>query len=171
MKKQFIETGKIVCPFGVKGEVKVYPWSDTPEEVAALRRIYIKGGEKEYRVLSGRVHKDMVLLSLEGVGTVEDAEKLRNYVVYLKREDKPLKPGQYFYVDLIGMDVVDADNGTVYGTLSEITKGGSGEIYTVKMPSGREFMLPVIKETVIETDLDKNVMKIRPLKGLIEDED
>lgn len=168
--KQFIETGKIVSTFGIKGEVKIYPWSDSAKSVAALKRLYIKGG-KEVFAANSRVHGDMVVSKLEGIDTVEAAEKLRGFVVYLNRDDVKLPKGVYFYTDLIGMDVTDADSGVVYGKLSEIFKGGSGEIYTVKRENGKEFMIPVIPETIVGTDVDKGVMKVRLLKGLIEDED
>ncbi len=168
--KQFIETGKIVAPFGIKGEVKIYPWSDTPEDLATLSRLYIKGGSQLMVVESAKVHKGMVIAKFQGISTVEEAEKLRNFVVYLNREDISLPKGVYFYTDLIGISVIDADSGEEYGKLSDILKGGSGEIYTIKRDNGKEFMLPVIPETIISTDIDKGILKVRLLKGLLDDE-
>ena len=169
--KKFIETGKIVAPFGIKGEVKIYPWSDSPEDLTNLSRLYVKGGSICFQIESSKVHKNMVIAKLSGVNTVEDAEKLREYVVYLNREDISLPKGVYFNTDLLGIKVIDADSEREYGVLSDIFKGGSGEIYTIKMENGKEFMLPVIPETVISTDIENGILKIRLLKGLLDDED
>ncbi len=171
IKNKFIETGKIVAPFGIRGEVKIYPWSDSPEKLAELKRLYIKGGSVELSV-SSRVHGgNMVVSKIDGVNTVEDAEKLRNFVVYLNREDFPLPKGVYFHKDLIGIKVIDADNGKVYGVLCEIFSNGAGEVYTIKAENGKEYMIPVIPEVIVSTDIDNEIMKIHPLKGIFDDED
>lgn len=169
-KNQFIETGKIVAPFGIKGEVKIYPWSDSPEAVAKLKRLYIRGGREELTV-SSRVHGSMVVSKIEGVETVDAAEKLRNHIVYLNRKDFPLPKGVYFYKDLLGLTVCDADSGRIYGVLSDIFTTGAGEIYTVKDDAGKEYMFPVIPEIIISTDIQNGKMEIRPLKGIFDDED
>ena len=171
MKNQFIETGKIVAPFGIKGEVKIYPWSDSPEAVAKLKKLYIRGGSEMLSV-SSRVHGgNMVVSKIEGVNTVEEAEKLRNYVVYLDRNDFPLPKGCYFHKDLLGLSVIDADSDRVYGILSDIFSTGAGEIYTIKAENGKEYMIPVIPDVIVKTDLEGGVLKIRALKGIFDDED
>lgn len=168
--KQFIETGKITAPFGIKGEVKVYPWSDSPEDITALSRLYVKGGSVEYAIERAYEHKGMVNVKLRGVDTVEDAEKLRNFVVYLNRDDKPLPEGVFFYADLLGLDIVNNDTGETVGTLSDITDNGASEIYTVKTPE-YEFMMPVTPETLIKTDIENGKIFVHLLKGLLPDED
>ena len=82
-----------------------------------------------------------------------------------------LEEGEYFIQDLIGLEVVDADTGESYGKLSDVSQTGANDVYHISKPGEKEKYIPAIKQVVIETDVDGGVMKIRPLKGLFDDED
>ena len=109
MKKKFLEIGKIVTTHGVVGEVKVYPWCDTPDFLTGFSTLYFHKGKDPVLVQQARVHKNMVLLKLQGTDTLEAAQALRNQILYADRADMPLEEGEYFIQDLIGLTVVDAD--------------------------------------------------------------
>ena len=111
MKKKFLEIGKIVTTHGVMGEVKVYPWCDTPDFLTGFSTLYFHKGKDPVAVQQARVHKNMVLLKLQGTDTLEAAQALRNQILYADRADMPLEEGEYFIQDLIGLTVVDADTG------------------------------------------------------------
>jgi len=117
--KEFLECGKIVSTHGVRGEVKAEVWMDSPEEMTALKTLYLDGGKTPLTVKGARVHKNMVLLTLAGVETPEAGSALRQKVLFARREDIPLEKGQYFLQDLLGCEVKDADTGKEYGKLCE----------------------------------------------------
>lgn len=128
MKKKFLEIGKIVTTHGVVGEVKVYPWCDTPDFLTGFSTLYFHKGKDPVLVQQARVHKNMVLLKLQGTDTLEAAQALRNQILYADRADMPLEEGEYFIQDLIGLTVVDADTGEEYGTLSDVSDRGKRRI-------------------------------------------
>ena len=109
MKQQYLEAGQIVSAHGLRGEVKVYPWADSPAFLTGLPRVYLGG--QAYAVEHGRVQKSCALLKLQGVDTVEEAQRLRGKTVLVNREDVPLAPGTYFIADLIGLRVLAGGRG------------------------------------------------------------
>ena len=171
MKKQYLECGKIVTTHGVTGEIKVQPWCNTPEELAEIATLYLDGGKTSLEVQRSRVHKNMTLLKLKGVDSIEQAQTLRGKILWANRNDIPLEEGENFIQDLIGMTVVDADDGHTYGTLSDVSETGANDVYHITFPDGTIRLAPGIPQVVISTDIDSGVMRIRPLKGLFDDED
>jgi 16S rRNA processing protein RimM len=169
MKKQFLEVGKIVGTHGVRGELRVNPWSDTPDFLSAFKTLYFNEGAEKIKVKC-RPHKNIVLMTAEGVNTVEDAEKLRGKILYINRDDVKLPEGKNFVQDLIGCKVVDADNKSEYGVIKDVFKTGANDVYTVKN-GDKEYLVPVIDSVVIEKNVDEGYVLIRPMKGLFDDED
>lgn len=115
--KQYLEIGKIVSVFGIKGEVKVEPWCDTPQLLCQFDILYYKSGTP-VKIERARVHKNQVLLKIEGVDTPEEGVKLRGRVLYMDRADVELPEGVYFQQDLIGLEVSDSGTGEVPTALS-----------------------------------------------------
>ncbi|PWM25115.1 MAG: 16S rRNA processing protein RimM [Oscillospiraceae bacterium] len=171
MRKPFLECGKIVSTHGIAGEVRVQPWCDSPQDLEGIRTLYFDRGATPVGVLRARAHKNVVLLKLEGVDTVEAAQALRGRVLWAAREDIPLEEGEYFVQDLLGMEVFDADTGRKYGVLTDVSETGANDVYHITFPDGAVRLIPVIDEVVLSTDPDQNRMEIRPLKGLFDDED
>ncbi|MEG2144837.1 MAG: ribosome maturation factor RimM [Oscillospiraceae bacterium] len=172
MKKQFLECGKIVSTHGIKGEVKINPWCDSPEDLLSLTHIYFdQGGVEKLQVLGVRTHGNMVLMQLLGINTPEDGAALRNKTIYLNRDELELKEGEYFISDLLGLKVLDVDTGEEYGTLSDVSQTGANDVYHITFKDKIERLIPVIPQVVIETAVDEGFIKIRPLKGLFDDED
>lgn len=171
MKKQFLECGKIVTTHGVLGEVKVQPWCDTPEELTQIAALYLDGGKSSLEIERGRVHKNMALLKLKGVDSIEQAQPLRGKILWAHRDDIPLGEGQYFIQDLIGLTVIDADDGHAYGILTDVTETGANDVYHITFPDGGVRLAPVIEQVIVSTDIDAGILQIRPLKGLFDDED
>lgn len=170
MKKQFLEVGRIVGTHGIRGELRVDPWCDSPDFLSGFKKLYFDEGKTSLKS-KARPHKNIVLLRLEGVETIDDAEKLRGKVLYIDRDDARLPEGKNFVQDLIGCRVVDADDASKeYGEIADVFKTGANDVYTVKNPSG-EFLVPVIDEVVVEKDIDGGVVRIRSMKGLFGDED
>lgn len=171
-RKRFLETGKIVATQGLRGEVRVQPWCDSPDFLLQFGGFFLDGEGKNYRkVTDARVHKHMAVLKFEGAETVEDAMALLRRVLYIDRKTVDLPEGSYFEQDLIGMDVVDAGDGHAYGKLTEVLRTGANDVYTVTDAAGKEVLIPAIPDVVREVDTDAGVMHITPLKGLFDDAD
>ena len=169
MKKEYLEIGKIVNIHGLRGDVKVMPWCDDPELLCEFDSLYIDKDKKEIAVEEARVFKNTVIMRFEGTATPEAAEKLRNKILYIHRDDLELEEGVYFIQDLIGMQVVDADNGKVYGILKDVSQTGANDVYEVFDEENKKtYWIPAIPDVIIETDVDGGVMKIRPLEGLLD---
>ncbi len=167
MKKEYLEAGKIVNIHGIKGEVKVMPYCDSPELFCEFDRFFLGKAHTEIGVERSRVQKNMVIAKLAGVDTPEAAEKLRNKMLYMHREDLELDEDTFFIQDLIGIEVKDADTDAVYGEIIDVMQTGANDVYVVK-GDDREYLVPAIPEVVISTDIDSNIMIIRPLDGLFD---
>jgi 16S rRNA processing protein RimM len=170
MLKQFLEAGKIVGTHGIKGELRVDPWCDSPAFLAQFKTLYFNEGADKIKV-SSRPHKNIVLMKLKGVETIEQAELLRGKVIYINRKDVKLPKGKNFVQDLMGCKVVDIDNDTEYGTVVDVFKTGANDVYSVKSSEDKTYLIPAIDSVVIEKNVEKGVILIRPMKGLFDDED
>ena len=167
MKKEFLEAGKIVNTHGIRGEVKIMPYTDSPELLAEFDRLFLGKAHTEVIIERSRVFKNTVIAKIEGVDTPEEAEKLRNKLLYMHRDDLELDENTYFIQDLIGMEVRDADSGQVYGKIADVMQTGANDVYVVK-GDDREYLVPAIGDVVVSTDIDADIMTIRPLEGLFD---
>ncbi len=165
--QKLIETGKIVSVFGIKGEVKVQPWCDDPQLLCELGTLYYKSGTP-VEIEHARVSKNIVVMKIKGVDTANDANKLRNRVLYLDRDDVELEEGSYFIQDLIGLTVKDTETDREYGTITDVSQTGANDVYHIKAPDGKMYYIPAIKDVVKSTDIEGGVMLIKVLEGLFE---
>lgn len=166
--EELLETGKIVAIHALKGEVRVQPWCDSPEFLAEFEELYLDGEWVE--IENARVQKTMVIMKIAGVDTPEAAQKLVGKILYLSRDQVELEEGTYFITDLIGMQVIDADDPThVYGVLTEVSNTGANDIYHIKFPDGKTRYVPAIPQVIDAVDVEGKVMTIRPLEGLFDD--
>lgn len=171
MKKEYLETGKIVGTHGVKGTVRVQPWCDSGEFLKQFKYIYTdKNGENKIAVSSVQPHGNIVLMNLKGVDSIEKAEALRNKVIYIARKDVKLPKDRYFIDDLIDCTVSDADSGNILGILTEVSSTGANDVWHITK-SGKEYLVPAIDEVIVSVDTENESIVIRPLKGIFDDED
>lgn len=172
MKKEYLDVGRVLATFGIKGAVKVEPWMNTPEDLAHLNKLYLDHGAKELEVKSATVYKGIVRVQFSGIDDIDQAAFLRGQTLYMKREDFKLKKGSYFLQDLIGLTVKNVDTGKLYGKLEDILETmGANRVYTIRTSGNKELLIPAIPDVVIETNLEEGYMNIRPLAGLFEDEE
>lgn len=169
-KVMYLEAGEIVGTHGVRGEVRVQPWCDSATQLCSMKRLYWdENGAKPVKVRA-RVHKNIALVTLEGVTTVEEAQALRGKMLYAHRDDFRLPKDRYFVRDLQGLSVIDADSGDEYGTLTDVSQTGANAVYHVKTANG-EVLIPAVPLIIKEVDVDGGVIKITPIGGLFDDED
>ena len=169
MKQQYFEIGQIVNTFGIKGMVKIKPFTDDINRFDRLKKIYIsnKNGKKEYQIQEVKYHKNMVLMKLEGVDTPEQADLLRqSYLLVDRADEEPLEEGVYYIVDLLGLEVYTDDN-KLLGKVDDIFNTGSNDIYVVKDEMGKQILLPGIPEVLKNVDLEKGRITVHLIPGLI----
>ena len=162
MKIQFLEAGEIVTTHGVHGEMKILPWSDGPEFLLDFKRVCIQN--KEYKVESCRIQKNCNLIKLDGVDTMEAAQLLRGKIVNVYRCDAPADI--IFAADLIGVRVF-ADNEEI-GEIVDVLDYPGNKVYVVK--GEHEYMIPAVKQFILSTDLDENIMQVQLIEGMRTDE-
>ena len=163
-----LEVGQIVNTFGIKGELKVTPFTDDINRFDDLKKVYVKTRKEDrlYKVENVRYHKNMVLLKLEGIENPEQGELLKNSYLEIDRADAiPLEEGQYFIVDLIGLDVY-TDEGKLLGKVEDIYNTGANDIYVVKDELGKQILLPGIKDVIKEVKLEDRII-VHLIPGLI----
>ncbi len=165
---KYIECAKIINTHGCKGGLKLESWCNTPEDLAALKKIYLieNGKHTKYTVNKASVFKQFVLMELDGINDMDKAMSLKNTVVYADRNDFELEDGEFFIADIIGIDVIDSETGKVYGELREIINRGASDIYVVNTPSG-ERMIPAVDEFIVNVDVKKGVF-VKTIPGLLD---
>ncbi len=169
-RKPYLEAGQIVGTHGVRGEVRVQPWCDSPDQFATFKKLYWDADGKQPVKVKGRPHKNIALVVLEGVTTVEQAQVLRNKMLYVDRKDLKLPKDRYLVQDLIGITVVDVDTGETYGTLTDVSQTGANAVYHMATDKG-EVLIPAIPDVVVKIDLKKDTLHLRPMKGLLDDDE
>ena len=164
-----LEIGQIVNTFGIKGMVKVKPFTDDIRRFDKLKTVYVEknGNQTEYEIEEVKYHKDMVLIKLKGINKVEQAEMLRNAYLTVSRDSvEKLEEGRYYIIDLLGLEVY-TDEEILLGTLDDIFNTGSNDIYVVKDKQGKQILLPAIQDVVKQIDIENKKIIVHLLPGLI----
>ena len=154
-----LEIGQIVNTHGIKGEIKVTPFTNDITRFDDLKEVYVKSKKesKLYKVEGVRYHKNMVLIKLEGINTPEQADLLRNAY---------LEVGTYYIVDLIGLEVY-TEEGKLLGKVDDIYNTGANDIYVIKDELGKQVLLPGIKDVIKNVDLEGGKITVHLIPGLI----
>ncbi len=169
MKQEYFEIGQIVNTFGIKGIVKVNPFTDDISQFEKLKSILVDKKSKllEMQIEEVKYSKNQILLKLKGIDTIEEAEKYRNCYLKLPREKaKKLPKDTYFIADLIGLKVY-TDEGNLLGILEDIYNSGASDIYVVKDELGKQILLPAIKDVIKQIDLEEEKIIVHLIKGLV----
>ena len=169
MRKQYLEMGKITKTQGLKGEVRMQYYCDSPDLLEEFDVLYMGKDKTEVHLEKSRYLKsDVAVIKLEGIDTPEAAQKLIGKILYMNRDDVELPEDVWFIQDIIGLEVVDSEKGTVYGKVDEIYQNGGADVYSVKTPDGTQLMFPAIPEVLIKTDIEEGKIYIKPLEGLFD---
>ena len=168
--EEYLRVGVISNTHGVRGEVKVYPTTDDVKRFDYLEEAVIDTG-KEYidvNVTSVKYFKNMVILKFEQFNNMDQVIPYKGMDLLVTRENAiPLEEGEHFIVDLVGCKVV-TDDGEDFGELVDVLQTGANGVYVVKMNDGKEVLLPVIDECVLEKDVENKVIKVHIMKGLLD---
>ncbi len=163
-----LEIGKIVNTHGLRGEVKIVPWTNTPDVFEDIEYVYVKNLREEKKLLIKNVkyQKNNIIVKFEGLDDISQAELLKNAVVTTDREQLgELNDGEYYIADLVGCEAVSED-GEVYGKLTDVLPTGSNDVYVVKREGKRDLLIPVIEDVVLDVDIDNKKIVVHLLDGL-----
>ncbi len=168
--QQYLEAGQAVAAHGVRGEVKLELWCDGVDFLRPAKRLYRSAaGGSPLAVESIRPLGRMALVKFAGVDDMDAARALRGQAFYFDRGEVQLAPGRWYVADLIGCEVRDADTGRVYGVVTGVDRPGPQDIYTVKAPSGKEYMFPGVDAFLKERNPPAGYITVTPIPGLLDD--
>ena len=158
--------GKIVSAVGLKGELKVYNYSDRPDIYEETSSIYVD--DVLMPVRSVRTQKNMIVLGLEGIDDRNAAEEARGRLLYVTEDDLPELPeGEYYVRDLIGMEAV-TDDGAHLGKVTDVIQNTAQDIFEVEMDDGRQVLIPKVPEFVLDIDPDSRRVTLHLIVGMVE---
>lgn len=158
--REFISIGQIINTHGLNGELKVYPLTDDIRRFRKLKEVYINNSLR--KIVWCKLQTDKVILKIEGIDTIEEAQKFKNIYVEVKREDAvELSEGEFFIADIIGCTVYD-ENKIELGTVYDVIQTPSNDVYWVKGKT--EILIPALKDVVLNISVDKKEVIIKPLE-------
>lgn len=172
MKKTYLEGGKILTSHGVRGLVKVEHLCDSPKVLTSAKKIYLMerdGSYTERAVISASVAAQYVLMNIEGIDSREEAISYRGKLIYLHRDDIPVKKGAMLIADMIGLPVYHKESGEPLGNISDVSDIAGRRIYTVRY-QGRDVLLPDVPEFIKEINEEQG-MAVMPIPGLFDSAD
>ncbi len=163
--------GKIVAPFGLRGQMKVSSLTDIPDRFAQLEEVYLGPDYTPYAIKEVRPYKgNMVLLKVAGITNATAAEALRDHDLCIPADQlAKLPPDFYYQHDILGL-VVEKLNGQAVGTIVDIMPTGGNDVYVIKASDGKQFLIPAVKAIIKQVDLIRRVMYIEPIGGLLDDD-
>lgn len=164
-----IKVGKITTAVGIKGEVKVYPYTDDQKRFEQLESVY--ADDDVMKIDKVRYQKNLVILKFKGVDDRNAAEALRGRFLTIDRSElRELDEDEYFIFDLIGLEAVDQE-GIHIGEVTDVIQNTAQDLYEIKMDDGRKYLVPAVYEIVTDIDIDSGIMKINPIEGLFGDQE
>ena len=170
MLKKYIECGEIVGTHGVRGEVRVNPWCDSPKFLTKFSKFYLDSDGKESQSASTvRPNNNIVLIKFKGIDSIETATEYKGTKLYIKREDADIG-NRHFIDELIGCEVFDSLTTNKLGVISDVTQLPSNDVWHIKN-DGKEYLIPAIDSVINNIDVENNKVVITPLKGIFDDED
>jgi len=166
-----LRVGVIIRTHGIKGEVKVYPTTDSPFRFDEITHVKLKLNEKTVRELdieSVKHFKDLVILKFKGIDNINDVERYKGADLYIPREEgQELGEGEYYIADIIDIEVV-TDKGERLGTVRDVLETGANDVYIVERPGQKDLMIPATEECILDVDIENNIMTVHLLDGLLD---
>ena len=166
-----VEVGKVVRAQGVRGKLKVFSYRESVDDFLSLEVLYLR--DEAGRIWAGdiervQLHKNFALVKFKGIDSIDGATELVGRMALIPREALPaLEEGEYYWFDLLGMEVV-TEEGVTLGRIDSILETGSNDVYVVH-GGGGERLIPAIRDVVREVDTKRKRMTVRVIEGLFED--
>ena len=166
--EQYLKVGVISSTHGIRGEVKVFPTTDSPQRFETLKNVILETGKQQIplEIAGIKYFKQFVIVKFKGIDNINDIEKYRGMELYVSREDAvELEDDEFYIADLIGMKVVTEDGDL--GVLKDIMETGANDVYIIDTEKYGELLLPAIHDCILDVDVEKNIMTVHLLEGLV----
>ncbi len=170
MAEDYFRVGVIANTHGIRGEVKVFPTTDDPGRFQGMKEVILDTGKEKKRleIENTRFFKNLVILKFKGINNINDVEQYKGMDLLVSRENAiPLEEGEYYIADILGARVVTRE-GEEFGILKDVLTTGANDVYVVDH-QGKEVLLPVIPDCILERDMEKKVVTIHLMKGLLDE--
>ena len=169
-KKLYIELGKITTTHGINGFLKINGWCDNLNIFNDLKKVYLdEYGEESLRIKKTKFIKNFVLIKFEGIDTIDEAQKYKDKVIYIKREDLKLNENEVLIQDLIGIRIYDyLKQDVYYGKIREVIKTGANDVYVISKDKEKKKLIPVIDDVIKKKDLENGEIYINVIEGLFD---
>lgn len=167
--EDLLQVGVITTTHGVRGEVKVFPTTDSAERFLELDYVLLDTGRehRKLEIVGVKFFKNLAILKFKGIDNINDIEMYKGKSLWIPREEaQQLEEDEYYIADLIGMDVL-LEDGTYFGSLKDVMETGANDVYVVTSQEHGEVMLPAIGDCIKDVDVEENKMTIHLMKGLI----
>lgn len=167
--EQLLQVGVITQPHGVRGEVKVFPTTDDPVRFKKLKKVILDMGKEklDLEVEHVKFFKQFVIVKFKEFDNINDIERYKRCPLLVTRENAvSLEEDEYFVADMIGMKVITED-GTEFGTLSDVMETGANDVYVIDSKEHGEVLMPAIKECVLNVDMESGIITVHLMNGLI----
>ena len=167
MIKDFLESGKIVGTHGIKGAVRFQPWSDNTNLLAEIKTVFL-ADKTPLELVSVKPHGNIAILEIKNVNSIEEAEKLRNKVLLVKRSDVNIPDGRYFIEEIVGSKVFRDKTDQLLGILSDVSKTGANDVWHIEN-NGKEYLIPAIDSVIVSVDIENEKIVIDPMEGIFDE--
>ncbi|NOU84902.1 ribosome maturation factor RimM [Paenibacillus sp. LMG 31460] len=171
MSEKLVTVGRIVNSHGIRGELKVVPETDFPERFDKGNALIIVDSQNKQTpvtVQTSRLHKNMFILQFDQFSNINDVEKFKGSLLKIEaKEQQPLEEGEYYYHEIIGCKVV-TEEGQELGLVSEVLTPGANDVWVVSLPKGKQLLLPVIDDVILDVDIVNKTIRIHLMEGLME---
>lgn len=165
---EYTIVGKITGTHGIKGDVKVYPLTDSTERFFELKSAFIGDEKKKVGICSVKLHKNMVLLQFKDFEDINKVLEFKDQYLYVDEENKVTLPeNRYFISDLLECRVYLTDD-SFLGDMSDVIQNSANDVYVVKSSSGKEYLIPAVKEFIVAVDVAAKKIVVDPIEGMIE---
>lgn len=168
--KEYLEIGKVNNTHGLKGEVKLEMWCDGINYIKQLKTVYLDDkGVKPLSIVSARPQKNIAIIKFAEISSIEEAQELKNKVIFCNRNDAEIDEGAYYLADIIGCKVIDIESKKEYGKIADVMNYGSSDIYDV-VSGKKHSLIPAIDDVVKEIDIENQIVFIKRMKGLFDED-
>ncbi len=169
MRNKTLQVGEIVNTHGLRGEVKIVPWTDYPEVFEDFDCVYLEKNDKKLTVKSIKYQKNNLIVKFDEIEDVNEAEKYKREVLYVFREQIGEPEEGYYISDLLGIKVIDEDNRELGIIKDVISTGKCNDVYVLSAADGgRDILLPVIDEVILSVDIDEEIIRVHIIEGLLD---
>ena len=171
MSDDLLRVGVISNTHGVRGEVKVFPTTDDPNRYKKLKKVILQTRKEqlELEIQSVKFFKQFVIVKFKGIDNINDIEQYKGMELYVTRENAvKLAPNENFICDLVGCKIIEDKEHKVIGVLEDVLITGANDVYIVKTNEGKEVLLPVIKDCVLDVDIENKEVLVHLLPGLLD---